>query len=97
MASIADSDFQDDPHHSGPDQTAYLYIFDSGGMPTIPRPSGADSSGHYEPADMTVLLQDELDTDDRLQKRRRDTETSLMRDMFTKSIELNGMLRPLQA
>jgi DDE superfamily endonuclease len=73
------------------------FIIDSGGMPTVPRPSGADSSGHYEPADMAVLLQDELDTDDRLHKRRRDTETSLMRDIFTKSIELNGMRRPLQA
>jgi hypothetical protein len=64
-------------------------------MPTVPRPSCVDISSHQEQADMEVLLQDQLDTDERLRKRRCDTETSRLRQTFTNSIELNAFRRPL--
>jgi hypothetical protein len=58
-------------------------------------PRGVDTSSHQEQADMAVLLQDHLDTDDRLHKRRRDTDTSRLRQIFIDSIELNAFRRPL--
>jgi hypothetical protein len=42
------------------------FIIDEGGMPHVPRPSGADCSGHQEPADNAILIQDQLDPDDRI-------------------------------
>jgi hypothetical protein len=70
-------------------------IIDEGAMQTVPRPSGVDTSSQQEQADMAVLLQDQLDSDDRLQKRRRDTKTSRLRQIFTNNIELNAFRRPL--
>jgi hypothetical protein len=70
------------------------YIIDNDGMITIPRPSGCDSATHREPADMAVLLQDQLDTDDALHRRRRDLEYSTLRQMLSETIELHAMRRP---
>jgi hypothetical protein len=59
------------------------FIIDSGGMLTVPRASDFDYESHREPAEMAVLLQDQLDTDEDLHKRCRDTETSILRDILT--------------
>jgi hypothetical protein len=69
------------------------FIIDEGGMPHVPRPSGADCSGHQEPADNAILLQGQLDADNLLHRRRRDMETSRLRQVLTDSIEFHG-LRP---
>jgi DDE superfamily endonuclease len=71
------------------------FNIDEGAMPTVPRPCGVDTSSHQEQGDMAVLLQYQLDTDDRLHKRRRDPETSRLSQIFTDSIELNAFRRPL--
>jgi hypothetical protein len=70
------------------------FIIENGGLAVVPRPSGVDSSSHHEPADMAILLQDQLDTEDQLHRRRGDTDTSHLRDIFTSSIELHGLRRP---
>jgi DDE superfamily endonuclease len=69
------------------------FIIDSGGMLTVPRASDFDCASHREPAEMAVLLQYQLDTDEDLHKRRRDTETSILREILTDDIAHNALRR----
>jgi hypothetical protein len=55
---------------------------------TVPDPSNIDTSGHGEAADSRIHLQDEVDLDEPLHKRRRDLEASSPREMFCSQILL---------
>jgi hypothetical protein len=71
------------------------FIIENGRLPVVPRPSGIDSSSHVERAEMAVLLQDQLDNEDQLHRRRRDTETSILREIVSNKIEINGFRLPV--
>jgi hypothetical protein len=60
----------------------------------VPRASGMDSTSHQDPADMAVLLQDQLDTNDDLHRRRRDCEATRLRDLWRDQIARSGMRLP---
>jgi hypothetical protein len=62
---------------------------------TIPDPSTLDTRGHTEVADMSLNFQDELDMDEQMHRRRRDLEPSDLREMFTRQIQDEGLIRPL--
>jgi hypothetical protein len=70
--------------------------FHNSGEPgiTIPEPSSLDIQGHIEMADMNVHLQEDLDTDQQIHKRRRDLEASDLRAYFTRLIQDTGHVRP---
>jgi hypothetical protein len=61
---------------------------------TIPEPSSLDIQGHVEMTDMNVHLQDDLDMDQQMHKRRRDLEASDLRAYFTRLIQDTGQVRP---
>jgi hypothetical protein len=75
----------------------HYFIIDSGGMLTVPRSFDFDCASHREPAEMALLLQDQLDTDEYLHRRRRDTETSFLRDILTDDISHNALRRPRES
>jgi hypothetical protein len=70
------------------------YVNDNFGMNTVPRPSGYHSATRRETSNMSVILQDQLDTDDALNRRRRDLAYCTLRQMRTEAIELRSMRRP---
>jgi hypothetical protein len=70
------------------------FITDSGGMLTVPHACECYCASHREPAEMAVLLQYQLGTDEYLHKRRRDIETSILRDILTDDIAHNALRRP---
>jgi hypothetical protein len=78
--------------HTGQDS---YFIIENEGLQTVPRVSGMDSASRQVPADMAALLQDQLDTNDDLHRRRRDCEASRMRDFWRDQIARSGICRPL--
>jgi DDE superfamily endonuclease len=75
-------------------ETCELSLVQAGSALCVPDPSGIDNVGHRDAADMIVHLQDELDTDDVLHRRRRDLEVSVLREEFTRMIDDDGIVRP---
>ena len=60
----------------------------------VPPPSGLDNAQHTLPADIHVYLQDECDLDMALHRRRRDLDSSHLRDDMTAEIESCARRRP---
>ena len=70
------------------------YIIDSsGGSSGVPRPSEIDISGHTEPTNHAIILQEECDTEVNMRRRRRDPETSSVRVRLTNGLQQQGILR----
>jgi hypothetical protein len=67
---------------------------DSTSSSEVPEPRGVDYFGNTDPAGMEIHLQDDLDTDESLHKRRRDREQCVVRSHFTQLIEDLGVARP---
>jgi hypothetical protein len=61
---------------------------------TIPEPSTLDVRSHSDKPDMSVHLQNNLDTDELMHRKRRDLEASEMRTAFTQAINDAGYERP---
>jgi hypothetical protein len=61
---------------------------------TIPEPSSLETQGHTEMADMNVHLQDDLDADQQMHKRRRDLDSSDLRANSTRLIQDTGQVSP---
>jgi len=60
----------------------------------VPEHSGMDNDGVSEPQDQTIHLQDRCDTNIEQHRRRRDLESSHIRDVLTEHIRVNGLRRP---
>jgi hypothetical protein len=75
-------------------ETFELSLVQAGSALCVPDPSGIDNVGHRDAADMIVHLQNGLDTDDVLHRRRRDLEVSVLREEFTRMIDDDGIVRP---
>jgi DDE superfamily endonuclease len=70
------------------------FIIDNGETASPPNPLTSDVTSHGTPAHLTIVLQDEADTDDALHRRRRDLETCELRETFTNEIAETGLERP---
>jgi aromatic ring hydroxylase len=60
----------------------------------IPEPSTLDDRSHSDRPDMSVHLQNNLDTDEAMHRIRRDLEASEMRTAFTQAIKDAAYERP---
>jgi hypothetical protein len=71
----------------------HKFFIEEMGMAVTPKLSQYDCDSHLDAEDMALRLQDQLDDDWHI--RRRDTEASVIRYLFTADIQRRGLRHPI--